>query len=116
MMLAGHGTYKGVQILKPETVALMMVDQTTAEVRGKGLFFPGQGMGFGLGMSLVIDDTKQRPGNGTFSWNGVAGTEWWYDPKNDLSQRSSCSRTARCSPNTSARTAPGSTTPSKPGQ
>ena len=42
------------------------------------------GMGFGLGMSLVIDDTKQRPGNGTFSWNGVAGTEWWYDPKNDL--------------------------------
>ena len=84
LMLANKGTYKGVQILKPETVALMLVDQTTAEVRGKGLFFPGQGMGFGLGMSLVIDDTKQRPGNGTFSWNGVAGTEWWYDPKNDL--------------------------------
>jgi CubicO group peptidase (beta-lactamase class C family) len=84
MMLAGKGTYKNVQILKPETVALMLVDQTTAEVRGKGLFFPGQGMGYGLGMSLVIDDTKQRPGNGTFSWNGVAGTEWWYDPKNDL--------------------------------
>lgn len=84
LMLANRGSYKGVQILKPETVALMMIDQTTPEVRGKGLFFPGQGMGFGLGMSLVIDDTKQRPGNGTFSWNGVAGTEWWYDPKNDL--------------------------------
>ena len=38
----------------------------------------------GIGMSLVIDDTKQRPGNGTFSWNGIAGTEWWYDPKNDV--------------------------------
>jgi CubicO group peptidase (beta-lactamase class C family) len=84
LMLANHGTYKGVQILKPETEALMMVDQTTPEIRSKGLFFPGAGMGFGLGMSLVIDDTKQRPGNGTFSWNGVAGTEWWYDPKNDL--------------------------------
>jgi CubicO group peptidase (beta-lactamase class C family) len=83
-MLAGNGTYKDVQILKPETVALMMVDQTTPEIRGKGLFFPGQGMGYGLGMSLVIDDTKVRPGNGTFSWNGIAGTEWWYDPKNDL--------------------------------
>jgi CubicO group peptidase (beta-lactamase class C family) len=84
LMLANHGTYKGVQILKPETEALMMVDQTTPDIRSKGLFFPGPGMGFGLGMSLVIDDTKQRPGNGTFSWNGVAGTEWWYDPKNDV--------------------------------
>ena len=84
LMLANHGEYKGVRILKPETLDKMLVDQTTAEIRGKGLFFPGAGMGFGLGMSLVIDDTKQRPGNGTFSWNGIAGTEWWYDPKNDV--------------------------------
>lgn len=84
LMLANHGEYRGVRVLKPETVDLMMIDQTTADIRGKGLFFPGAGMGFGLGMSLVIDDTKQRPGNGTFSWNGIAGTEWWYDPKNDV--------------------------------
>ena len=84
-MLANDGEYRGVRILKPETVDLMMIDQTTAEVRGKGLFFPGAGMGFGLGVSLVIDDTKTKTtGNGTFSWNGIAGTEWWYDPKNDL--------------------------------
>ena len=60
-MLANHGEYRGVRILKPETVDLMMIDQTTAEIRGKGLFFPGAGMGFGLGMSLVIDDTKTTP-------------------------------------------------------
>lgn len=84
LMLANRGEYKGVRILKPETLDTMLVDQTTAEIRGKGLFFPGPGMGYGLGMSLVIDDTKQRPGNGTFSWNGIAGTEWWYDPKNDV--------------------------------
>jgi CubicO group peptidase (beta-lactamase class C family) len=85
LMLANHGTYRGVQILKPETEALMMIDQTTAEIRSRGLFFPGPGMGFGLGMSLVIDDTRTKTtGNGTFSWNGIAGTEWWYDPKNDL--------------------------------
>jgi CubicO group peptidase (beta-lactamase class C family) len=84
-MLANNGEYRGVRILKPETVGLMMIDQTTAEVRGKGLFFPGAGMGFGLGVSLVIDDTKTKTtGNGTFSWNGIAGTEWWYDPKNDV--------------------------------
>ena len=28
--------------------------------------------------------TATTTGNGTFSWNGIAGTEWWYDPKNDV--------------------------------
>jgi CubicO group peptidase (beta-lactamase class C family) len=67
----------------------MRQDETTAEVRARGLFFPALGtmantMGFGLGFSLVTDDTKQRPGAGTFSWNGLAGTEFWIDPKNDV--------------------------------
>lgn len=84
LMLAGNGEYKGVRIIKPETLAAMRVDQTDPTIRGKGLFFPGPGMGFGLGFSLVLDDTRQRPGNGTFSWNGIAGTEFWVDPKNDL--------------------------------
>ena len=89
MMLAGEGTYRGVEILKPETLARMRVDETTPDIRSKGLFFPAMGpmantMGFGLGFSLVLDDTKQRPGAGTFSWNGIAGTEFWVDPKNDV--------------------------------
>lgn len=84
LMLEGEGQYKGVRILKPETLAAMRVDQTDPTIRSKGLFFPGQGMGFGLGFSLVLDDTRQRPGNGTFSWNGIAGTEFWVDPKNDV--------------------------------
>ncbi len=84
LMLANDGTYKGVQIIKPETLARMRQDETSPEIRGKGLFFPGAGMGFGLGFSLVLDDTKQRPGNGTFSWYGIAGTEFWVDPKNDM--------------------------------
>ena len=37
----------------------------------------------GLGFSLVTDDKVQRPGNGTFSWWGIAGTEFWVDPKNE---------------------------------
>src|SRR5690606_3821490 len=89
MMLAGEGTYRGVEILTPETLARMRVDETTPDIRSKGLFFPAMGpmantMGFGLGFSLVLDDTKQRPGAGTFSWNGIAGTEFWVDPKNDV--------------------------------
>jgi CubicO group peptidase (beta-lactamase class C family) len=84
LMLEGDGQYKGVRILKPETLALMRQDQTTPEIQKAGLFFPGPGMGFGLGFSLVKDDKLQRPGNGTFSWWGIAGTEFWVDPKNDV--------------------------------
>jgi CubicO group peptidase (beta-lactamase class C family) len=84
LMLEGEGQYKGVRILKPETLAKMRVDQTTPDIRRAGQFFPGPGMGFGLGFSLVNDDTRQRPGNGTFSWWGIAGTEFWVDPKNDV--------------------------------
>lgn len=81
LMLAGDGEYKGVRILKAETLARMRQDETTAEIRKAGLFFPGPGMGFGLGFSLVNDETVQRPGAGTFSWWGIAGTEFWVDPK-----------------------------------
>jgi CubicO group peptidase (beta-lactamase class C family) len=84
LMLAGDGEYKGVRILKKETLARMRQDETTPEIRKAGLFFPGPGMGFGLGFSLVEDDKLQRPGKGTFSWWGIAGTEFWVDPKNDV--------------------------------
>lgn len=84
LMLEGGGQYKGVRIIKPETLARMRQDETTPEIRKAGLFFPGPGMGFGLGFSLVLDDRLQRPGNGTFSWWGIAGTEFWVDPKNDV--------------------------------
>jgi CubicO group peptidase (beta-lactamase class C family) len=84
LMLQGGGTYKGVRVLKPESVAKMREDQTTPAIRAAGLFFPGPGTGFGLGGSVVIDDKLTRPGNGTYSWWGIAGTEFWVDPKNDL--------------------------------
>ena len=84
LMLAGDGEYKGVRILKADTLMRMRQDETTPEIRKAGMFFPGAGMGFGLGFSLVLDDKLQRPGNGTFSWWGIAGTEFWVDPKNDV--------------------------------
>ncbi|HEY8004022.1 MAG TPA: serine hydrolase, partial [Phenylobacterium sp.] len=68
----------------PESVAKMRVDQTTPAIRQAGVFFPGPGMGFGLGGSVAIDDKVERLGNGTYSWWGIAGTEFWVDPKNDV--------------------------------
>jgi CubicO group peptidase (beta-lactamase class C family) len=84
LMLEGNGQYKGVRILKPETLARMRQDETTPEIQKAGLFFPGPGMGFGLGFSLVKASPPQRPGVGAFSWWGIAGTEFWVDPKNDV--------------------------------
>ncbi|MEZ6029589.1 MAG: serine hydrolase domain-containing protein [Hyphomonadaceae bacterium] len=88
-MLRNGGEYRGVRIIKKETLERMRQPETNDAIRKAGLFFPAMGpaagsMEFGLGFSLVTDDTKQRPGNGTFSWNGIAGTEFWVDPKNDL--------------------------------
>ncbi len=84
LMLQAGGQYKGVRIIKTETLARMRQDETTPDIRRAGFFFPGNGVGFGLGFSLVNDDTVQRPGAGTFSWWGIAGTEFWVDPKNDV--------------------------------
>jgi CubicO group peptidase (beta-lactamase class C family) len=84
LMLAGDGEYKGVRILKKATLERMRQDETTPEIQRAGLFFPGPGMGFGLGFSLVKDEKLQRPGAGTFSWWGIAGTEFWVDPKNEV--------------------------------
>jgi CubicO group peptidase (beta-lactamase class C family) len=83
LMLEGDGQYKGVRIIKPETLARMRQDETTPEIQKAGLFFPGPGMGFGLGFSLV-KGPPQPAGVGTFSWWGIAGTEFWVDPKNDV--------------------------------
>jgi len=84
LMLEGDGQYKGVRVLKTATLERMRQDETTPDIQKAGLFFPGAGMGFGLGFSLVEDDKVQRPGAGTFSWWGIAGTEFWVDPKNDV--------------------------------
>jgi CubicO group peptidase (beta-lactamase class C family) len=88
-MLRNDGEYRGVHIIKKETLDRMRQPETNEAMRKAGLFFPAMGpmantMEFGLGFSLVTDDTKQRPGAGTFSWNGIAGTEFWVDAKNDL--------------------------------
>jgi CubicO group peptidase (beta-lactamase class C family) len=83
LMLEGGGQYKGVRIIKTATLERMRQDETTPEIQKAGLFFPGPGMGFGLGFSLV-KGPPQPAGAGTFSWWGIAGTEFWVDPTNDV--------------------------------
>jgi CubicO group peptidase (beta-lactamase class C family) len=88
-MMLKKGTLAGKQILKPETVDLMVQnhigdlglysDGTTAN--------PGQpGIKFGLDFAVVEDPVaaKTQQGKGTYYWGGAAGTWFWIDPANDL--------------------------------
>jgi len=95
LMLEGDGQYKGERILKPETLARMRQDETTPEIQKAGLFFPGPGMGFGLGFSLV-KGPPQLAGRRDLLLVGIAGTEFWVDPKNERLHGSSWCRPASC--------------------
>jgi CubicO group peptidase (beta-lactamase class C family) len=84
-MLQDDGTLDGVQVMKPETVAL-----ATSNLLPEGVTFGGVGgttggtqaahpMGFGAGGSVTLTDVPGGPGEGTYGWGGAAGTIAWVD-------------------------------------
>ena len=86
-MLLNGGTFGGVRLLRPETVALMIHDQlppALSPVSGGPL--SDEGYGFGLAVSVLVDSARaHRPGpNGIFRWSGYIGTYFWVDPGNDM--------------------------------
>ena len=82
-MLRGRGEYRGVRIIKPETLDAMLVDQIGPNVDRKNWFYGPLG-GFGLGFGLLPIDMKDPSKGNVFSWSGYAGTNMWVDPKNDI--------------------------------
>ncbi|MFE1201537.1 serine hydrolase domain-containing protein [Streptomyces sp. NPDC058762] len=92
-LLRRRGELDGVRLLSPATVDLMTRNHLpgNADLRAFGSRpahdRPGNdGVGFGLGVSVVIDpDRTQAPsGLGTYGWSGVATTTFWVDPGRDL--------------------------------
>jgi CubicO group peptidase (beta-lactamase class C family) len=89
-MLLNGGDVDGVRLLKPETVAAMRANRLTEAQRQIDFlgipFWAGQG--FGLGVSVVLDEEKQAwmgaGSNGSFGWPGAFGTWWQADPVEDL--------------------------------
>jgi CubicO group peptidase (beta-lactamase class C family) len=92
-LLRRRGELDGTRLLAPETVDLMTRNHLPggADLRTVGSRpahdEPGNdGVGFGLGVSVVIDPerTQAPSGLGTYGWSGVATTTFWVDPSRDL--------------------------------
>ncbi|MFI1504370.1 serine hydrolase domain-containing protein [Streptomyces sp. NPDC020597] len=93
-MLRRRGELDGVRLLRPQTVDLMTASHLPdgVDLRAFGSRpahdEPGNdGVGFGLGVSVVVDPSRtQAPsGLGTYGWSGVATTTFWVDPSHDVS-------------------------------
>ncbi|MFR9800392.1 serine hydrolase domain-containing protein [Streptomyces sp. MS06] len=92
-MLRRRGELDGVRLLAPRTVDLMTRNHLpgNSDLRAFGSRpahdEPGNdGVGFGLGVSVVVDParTLAPSGLGTYGWSGVATTTFWVDPGRDL--------------------------------
>ncbi|MFF5157433.1 serine hydrolase domain-containing protein [Streptomyces sp. NPDC000348] len=92
-LLRRRGELDGVRLLSPATVDLMTRNHLPggADLRAFGSRpahdVPGnEGVGFGLGVSVVVDPSRtQAPSApGSYGWSGVATTTFWVDPGRDL--------------------------------
>jgi CubicO group peptidase (beta-lactamase class C family) len=90
-MLLHGGSFNGVRVLKPETVALMNRNHTgniqtgvlKAELKNLSNdvdFFPGSDLRWGLGYMLNVQAGPNGRSAGTVSWGGIYNTYYWLDP------------------------------------
>jgi CubicO group peptidase (beta-lactamase class C family) len=89
-MLLGEGELDGVRLLGPRTVRYMASNHLPSDLEefGRPLFAETtfEGVGFGLGFSVVVDPVLGRyPSSpGEFAWGGAASTAFWVDPLEEL--------------------------------
>jgi CubicO group peptidase (beta-lactamase class C family) len=87
-MLLGEGALEGVRLLGSRTVRYMTRNHLPGgadlEAIGRPLFAETtfDGMGFGLGFSVLDDPVKNKvlATAGEFAWGGAASTAFWVDP------------------------------------
>ena len=91
-MLLRGGELDGVRVLSPRTVRYMTRNHLPGgvdlEAFGRPLFAETtfDGVGFGLGFSVVDDPVKNRvlSSGGEFAWGGAASTAFWVDAAEEI--------------------------------
>jgi CubicO group peptidase (beta-lactamase class C family) len=91
-MLARGGELGGVRLLSPRTVAYMarnhLPGNVDLEVFGRPVFAEStvRGVGFGLGVSVVIDPAAVRglTDVGEYAWGGLASTAFYVNPVEEI--------------------------------
>jgi CubicO group peptidase (beta-lactamase class C family) len=91
-LLRRGGSYDGGRLLGPRTIAYMVRNHLPGnqdlETFGRPVFAetPLRGVGFGLGVSMVIDPARYGvvASLGDYSWGGAASTAFYVDPVEDL--------------------------------
>jgi CubicO group peptidase (beta-lactamase class C family) len=91
-MLRRGGDLDGVRLLGPRTLAYMtrnhLPGNADLQAFGRPLFAetPLSGIGFGLGMSVVVDPVRYgvTSSAGEFGWGGAASTTFLVDPVEDM--------------------------------
>ena len=89
-MLLNRGSLGEAQVLKPESVELMLSNLLSDDFlktrRGIMHYVVGHGNGHGMNGLVCVDPERAgRPvGRGTYEWGGAFSTFFWADPKNDL--------------------------------
>jgi CubicO group peptidase (beta-lactamase class C family) len=78
-MILNDGTLDGKQILKPETVKVMMTNHI-GDTRAMG----GGGFGWGGAVKTAAPTEAAPAPTGMYDWFGIDGTWMWIDPVNDL--------------------------------
>lgn len=91
-MFLGGGAVDGVQLLQPETLALMTSNcltesqRATSKMMGLPLFATGHG--FGMGVAVMLEPEKSTPflcsgSSGAVGWPGAYGSWWTADPNDN---------------------------------
>jgi CubicO group peptidase (beta-lactamase class C family) len=85
-MLLNGGTLEGKRFLSPRTVAFMTSDHVGDGIVPGPYYLPGPGYGFGLGFAVrrTAGVAPDEGSAGDYTWNGVGGTHFWVDPKEDM--------------------------------
>jgi len=88
-MVLGGGEVDGTRLLGTRTLRFMGRNHLPGGAELKAVARPtisetqNEGMGFGLGFSVVLDAarTKVACSEGELAWGGLASTAFWVDPK-----------------------------------